>query len=550
VDDACPACGAAILEIDPRCGECGEPLLSEEVRGRIGTTVLEHYEITEVLGQGGMSVVYRGRHRITGQEVALKILPPELAAYGQVKERFLEEARALARLDHPNVVHLYNFGQDGACLVLAMQLVQGSTWERLIVTHGRLDWGTSARIALDVLRALELAHGRGIIHRDMKPSNVLVRPDGSALVMDFGIAKMKTSTRLTATGQTMGTVRYMSPEQVRGQEVDERTDIYSVAVTLYESLCGQTPFDGESHFEIMSAHLTTPPPPLAELAPGLPAALERLVMAGLAKEREERPGSAREMRMALEATLAGAGQAVSVTGSVAGSVAAPPVGRESGPDRRKGLAPATAPPQRPALWIALGLTALLAGVGGVLLVRQMGADGERAGGAGAGAGAGAAGEGTGPAAGGGWPEPHRLAGMDLAVDRRFDADRLRVLSVEERDLDRVRASVARARRDFAAFAAARGLTVAAQPLNVVIVPDSAMCDGGMYESGVAPAGCETADLWYRPAERTLFLPEAEIAFEARLAYSLAVSMCLHSDAAGCDAVAAQFREAAVERAPR
>src|SRR5512145_3433962 len=134
-----------------------------------------------------------------------------------------------------------------------MQFVQGQTWERVILEHGHLDWPSSLRIAVDVLRALEYAHGRGIVHRDMKPSNVLVRAhDGMATVMDFGIAKMTTSTRLTATGQTMGTVRYMSPEQVRGQEVDSRTDLYSLAVTIYESLSGETPFDGESHFEIMT----------------------------------------------------------------------------------------------------------------------------------------------------------------------------------------------------------------------------------------------------------------------------------------------------------
>src|SRR4029079_7618281 len=119
----------------------------------------------------------------------------------------------LAQLDHPNIVHLYNFGQENGSFVLAMQFVQGETWERLILEGGRQDWPTAVHIAIDVLRALEYAHGRGVIHRDMKPSNVLVREsDGAATVMDFGIAKMTNSTRLTATGQTMGTVRYMSPE--------------------------------------------------------------------------------------------------------------------------------------------------------------------------------------------------------------------------------------------------------------------------------------------------------------------------------------------------
>src|SRR6187549_320676 len=207
-----------------------------------------------------MSVVFKGRHKMTEQEVALKILPPELAAHSQVKSRFLEEAKALAALDHGNIVHLYNFGQENGFFVLAMQFVAGQTWERMILEAKRLDWRLSCKITCDVLRALEYAHGRGVIHRDMKPSNVLVREsDGSATVMDFGIAKMTTSTKLTATGQTMGTVRYMSPEQVRGQEVDLRTDIYSLGATLYESLTGETPFDGNTHFDIMSKHLSELP---------------------------------------------------------------------------------------------------------------------------------------------------------------------------------------------------------------------------------------------------------------------------------------------------
>src|SRR5204862_2117190 len=130
----------------------------------------------------------------------------------------------------------------------------------------RLDWPSSLKICIDVLRALEYAHGRGVVHRDMKPSNVLVRTeDGSATVMDFGIAKMTTSTRLTATGQTMGTVRYMSPEQVRGHDVDLRSDIYSLGATLYEAIAGDTPFDGNTHFEIMTKHLTEVARPLRSI---------------------------------------------------------------------------------------------------------------------------------------------------------------------------------------------------------------------------------------------------------------------------------------------
>ena len=293
-----------MLDIDVKCGSCGAALGASGAHRLIGTMMLGQYELVDVLGQGGMSVVFKGRHKLTDQEVALKILPPELAAHSQVKSRFLEEAKALAALDHPNIVHLYNFGQENGYFVLAMQFVEGHTWERQILEAQRLDWVASSRIAIDVLRALEYAHGRGVVHRDMKPSNVLVRArDGVATVMDFGIAKMTTSTRLTATGQTMGTVRYMSPEQVRGQEVDLRTDIYSLGATLYESLTGDTPFDGSTHFEIMSKHLSEAPKRPSRLGVALPSAVEDAVMRSLAKRAEDRFGSAREMRKLLEAAL-------------------------------------------------------------------------------------------------------------------------------------------------------------------------------------------------------------------------------------------------------
>jgi serine/threonine protein kinase len=302
---SCPSCGQTVLDIDVRCNACGHAVSSTGAQRMLGQVVLGQYELVDVLGQGGMSVVYQGKHRITEQQVALKILPPELAAHSQVKSRFLEEARALAQLDHPNIVHLYNFGpQDNGSFVLAMQFVIGKTWERLIVESERLSWQVTLRIAIDVLKALEYAHGRGVIHRDMKPSNVLVREqDGAATVMDFGIAKMTTSSRLTATGQTMGTVRYMSPEQVRGQEVDASTDLYSLGATIYESLTGETPFDGSTHFEIMSKHLTDAPVPPSKRGAVLPPELEQGLLRCLAKKPADRFGNAREVRKLFEAVL-------------------------------------------------------------------------------------------------------------------------------------------------------------------------------------------------------------------------------------------------------
>ncbi len=306
----CPVCDGDVLDIDVKCAHCGAPLGATGAHRMLGQVMLGQYELVDVLGQGGMSVVFKGKHKLTEQEVALKILPPELAAHSHVKSRFLEEAKALAALDHPNIVHLYNFGQENGYFVLAMQYVQGRTWERIILENKRMDWRSSCKVAIEVLRALEYAHGRGVIHRDMKPSNVLVRAhDAMATVMDFGIAKMTTSTKLTATGQTMGTVRYMSPEQVRGQEVDLRTDLYSLGATLFESLTGDTPFDGNTHFEIMTKHLSELPKRPSTLGIEVPQLVEDALIKSLAKKPEDRFTDAREMRKILEEALRLGGEA-------------------------------------------------------------------------------------------------------------------------------------------------------------------------------------------------------------------------------------------------
>jgi tRNA A-37 threonylcarbamoyl transferase component Bud32 len=373
----CPACGKDVLDIDVKCSSCGAPLGASGAHRMIGSIMLGQYELVDVLGQGGMSVVFKGRHKLTEQEVALKILPPELAAHSQVKSRFLEEAKALAALDHPNIVHLYNFGQENGYFVLAMQFVAGQTWERMIVEAQRLDWAASTRIAIDVLRALEYAHDQGVVHRDMKPSNVLVRGrDNVATVMDFGIAKMTTSTRLTATGQTMGTVRYMSPEQVRGQEVDLRTDLYSLGATLYESLVGDTPFDGSTHFEIMTKHLSDAPRRPSKLGISLPAAVEDAVMRSLAKKPADRFESARDMRKQLEGALKDADLGLVETqrvdrGPIAELRSVEPAVREqpravsvAGPLADE-LEP-EAPPRRRGRWIAAALAIAVVVAGGAV----------------------------------------------------------------------------------------------------------------------------------------------------------------------------------------
>src|SRR5256885_3028536 len=236
----------------------------------LGTRVLD-FELKAISGAGGMSVVYRGEHRVTGQAVAIKILPPELAVHEELKARFVEEARVLAKLEHPNIVHLNNFTEAGGRLCLIMQFVEGVTFEAKIVQQGKVGADEALRVGIEVCKALEYAHGQGVVHRDIKPSNIILRNDGAVKVTDFGIAKMVGNSRLTSTGQTMGTVRYMSPEQVRGKSADARSDIYSLGITIYEALCGVTPFDGENHFDIMQQHLRNRPPPMSKSGAVVPA---------------------------------------------------------------------------------------------------------------------------------------------------------------------------------------------------------------------------------------------------------------------------------------
>jgi serine/threonine protein kinase len=298
-------CKECLHENEPTalfCLSCGRPLSDGRAVGDlIGREILGTYQLVELLGEGGMSVVYRARHVLTDQEVAVKVLPPELSNQREVKARFIEEARTLARLEHPNIVVLHNFVEAEGYLYLVMQCAEGDTFDDIIERQGKVEPGEAVSVIVEVLRALEYAHEQSVIHRDIKPSNIILRGDGSVKVMDFGIAKFVGSSKLTQTGQTMGTVRYMSPEQVRGKQVDHRTDIYSLGITLYEALTGRTPFDGETHFEIMQKHLTETPSSPSKLIT-IPKELEQVILKAIAKNPDHRFQTAREFRHAIYGT--------------------------------------------------------------------------------------------------------------------------------------------------------------------------------------------------------------------------------------------------------
>jgi serine/threonine-protein kinase len=483
-------CGIDVLDIDVRCGGCGAVLGATGAHRMLGQVMLGQYELVDVLGQGGMSVVFKGKHKLTNQEVALKILPPELAAHSQVKSRFLDEAKALAALDHPNIVHLYNFGQEGGSFVLAMQYVSGYTWERLILEAKRLDWRLSCKICVDVLRALEYAHGRGVVHRDMKPSNVLVREhDGSATVMDFGIAKMTTSTKLTATGQTMGTVRYMSPEQVRGQEVDLRTDIYSLGATLYESLVGDTPFDGNTHFEIMTKHLSEPPKRPSTLGVEVPMNVEDALMRSLAKRAEDRFETAREMRKILEQALREADPGLSETQKMNRDLlvdlrASAPTRKPStqqvatASDLADQLEPGAstmspkAPPRRSILpWLVLA--AMLLGGGTVVTLLVLERDP-------------APSEPAGPFAGLTLSPAKTIGSISFVTDGTVNAEQASKAYGLQLDDIQQRVNDGLARRKLAPA------EITVRVREVYVVPQSALCMESAYLEGQKPADCQTS----------------------------------------------------------
>jgi serine/threonine-protein kinase len=526
--NSCQRCGLDNHDGELVCSRCGTELDDAAARALIGEVVLGTYEITDVLGRGGMSVVYRARHKMTDQRVALKILPPELAIHASLKTRFLDEAKALARLEHPNIVRLYNFGEEAGRFVLAMEFVEGQTFEKMIFMQGKVPWQTVTKIGIEVCKALEYAHDKGVVHRDIKPSNVLVRADGTATVMDFGIAKMTESTRLTATGQTMGTVRYMSPEQVRGQTVDHRTDLYSLGVALFEGLAGDTPFQGDTHFDIMSKHLNEPPPSIRAIVPVVPEALERVIHKSLGKGREDRFQSAADFRGALERVADGP----SVAGAIGPSTrAVSTIADKLEPALVEDVIEPAPPRRRTGLWLGLAAAVAAAGVGVIVLVARSGkAPADQASGTqgqGHPAGAAKAADGAAPVEPA-WHEPPVLPGVTPATDKKFDApDDVRVISVRSLDADKLAKSYVAARARFVDFAARRGAgaPVESHPLNLYVVPKATMCDPALYAPDAPLGNCASLGFYYAPQSRTLFVPDDADLERLNLPEGAAVHLC-------------------------
>jgi serine/threonine protein kinase len=261
--------------------------------------VVGSYKITEKIGEGGMGAVFKGIDLMLEREVAIKMLRPELASQPQVVERFRSEAVTLAKLNHPNIATLFSFLRQGEDFFMVMEFVRGQTLENLIRRSGAMPCDRAIALFCQALEGIDHAHRMGIVHRDIKPSNMMLTENGTLKVMDFGIARVLGTSRMTKQGNIVGTIEYMSPEQVRGQETDARSDIYSLGILLYEMLTGRVPFYSDSEFDLMRMQIENAPQPPRVFSANIPQPVEKAIMRALAKRIEARFQSAADFRAAL-----------------------------------------------------------------------------------------------------------------------------------------------------------------------------------------------------------------------------------------------------------
>ena len=260
----------------------------------IGRLLDNRYEILEIIGTGGMAVVYKARCHRLNRLVAIKILKDEFSRDEEFRRRFHHEGEAVAMLSHPNIVQVYDVSSTGSADFIVMELIDGITLKQYMEKKGTLNWKETLHFSMQIGKALEHAHGRGIVHRDIKPHNVMVLKNGSVKVTDFGIARVMSKSN-TLTKEALGSVHYISPEQAKGGWVDNRSDLYSLSVVMYEMMTGRPPYDGESPVAVAIQHINGGAPMPSTLNPNIPKGLEQIIMKGMALDAKDRYPTATEM---------------------------------------------------------------------------------------------------------------------------------------------------------------------------------------------------------------------------------------------------------------
>ncbi|HEY4823719.1 MAG TPA: protein kinase [Solirubrobacteraceae bacterium] len=359
-------------------------------------TLAGRYRLEEVIGRGGMSTVYRGTDLSLGRVVAVKVaLDPLVEESPIYLARFTQEAKSAAAIGHPGVVTVYDAGADGPTRFIVMEFVPGKSLADILKEERPLEPARAANIAAQVADALAAAHAAGIIHRDIKPGNIMVEPSGQVKVLDFGIARAVDGGSLTQTATVLGTSAYMSPEQALGQPVDARTDIYSLGCVLYEMLTGEPPFVADVAAAVMHQHVRVAPKPAIERNPNIPPSLNDLVMQMLAKSPKDRPQTAAEVRDRLRQAIANPGDGDALT-TLAMAAALPtaatvpieaappptpapsPVRQTPTPPRPRETRPTPPPPpprkSRTGVWVLIALIAALLLGGGAALALGGGSD--------------------------------------------------------------------------------------------------------------------------------------------------------------------------------
>jgi eukaryotic-like serine/threonine-protein kinase len=326
----------------------------------VGETFADRYELTELVGTGGMSSVYKAHDTLLERNVALKILHDHYSDDEEFVERFRREARAVAQLSHPNIVTVIDRGESGRRQFIVFEYIDGENLKELLVRSGRLPIERALELALEVAWGLAFAHDNGLVHRDVKPQNVLLNGDGKAKVTDFGIARSRDVEHgVTQTGTVLGTSNYIAPEQATGQPVDTQTDVYSLGVVLYELIAGDVPFPGESFVSVAMKHVNEPPPNLLDVRRNVPLRVAAAVDRALEKDPRQRFPSMAAFAAELQACLA------ELDGDEAGdaTLVVPPAPRRSTRTRAS---------RWPVVLAALGSVALAAAIAGVLLLRDDG----------------------------------------------------------------------------------------------------------------------------------------------------------------------------------